>query len=239
MIDTCLSPYEDVAPEYYDEARHPTCANFHEASALIIRNWITRLNKPEGRLLEVGAGKSLLAEFVDLVSPYAELIITDSSSSMLSYSSNLANPKVKFLLSDARALPFASDKLDLVVSSLGDPYNVPQFWSEVYRVLRPGKWGFFTTPSYDWSTSFRHGKNGHNTVAEFELLKGGSVFVASWIYSHSEQVRMIEKTGLYVEESVQVPLSALRVTPISPKLLPSRGLHHAVIDGYVVMKPTV
>lgn len=239
MIETCLSSYDDVAVEYYNVVRHPTCANFREASALVIREWLSRLNKPDGRLCEVGAGKSLLAEFQSLVSHQAELIITDLSLSMLTYSSNFVNERVRLLLSDARALPFAAGTLDLVVSSLGDPYNVPQFWSEMYRVLRPGKWVFFTTPSYSWASSFRSGENGHNTVAEFELLGRESVLVPSWIHSRFQQVCMIERTGLQVEEYVQVPVSALKRTVISPKLLPSRGLRTAVIDGYLVRKPTV
>ena len=35
-IVTAFSTYDDIAAEYYDAVRHPTCANFFELSAAFL-----------------------------------------------------------------------------------------------------------------------------------------------------------------------------------------------------------
>jgi SAM-dependent methyltransferase len=238
MIDTSLALYEDIALEYYDSVRHPTCANFREASAFLLKRWLKETPHERGWLCEVGAGNSLLAELTAAEGQSeAELIITDSSPSMLSYSSQWANAKTHLVLSDALMLPFTSERFDLLVSSLGDPYNVPVFWKELHRVLRSGAVAFFTTPAYDWAVAFRNGHQSDLPPAEFELLKGGTVYVPSWIYSLPDQIEMIENSGLSVREHLTVSLSAITATPLSPKLLIDRGTDADVVEGYLVRKP--
>src|SRR5258708_2843943 len=98
--------YELVALEYYDPHKHPTCANFREASAGILRDWLAQLfpNGP-GRACEVGAGRSILAELLDRQRvPLDDLLITDSSPSMLSYSSGWRQRGSRLSLNQAEAI---------------------------------------------------------------------------------------------------------------------------------------
>lgn len=238
MIKTDVASYEDIAAEYYDPSRHPTCANFREASALLLSRWLQEIPTDSGWFCEVGAGKCLLAELLAAKGQARpHLIIADSSPSMLSYSRQWASAKTHLVLGDSLMLPIASRSLDVLVSSLGDPYNVPSFWSEIYRVLRPGGTAFFNTPSYDWAVSFRGRFKSNDTTAEFELRDGERVDVPSWIYPSSEQIKMIEKSGLLTKEYTKVSISEITATPLSPKLLTERGFDADVVEGYSAVKP--
>ncbi len=238
MIETSLALYEDIACEYYDSIRHPTCANFREASAILIRRWLQRLPPGACWFCEVGAGKSLLAELLATEgSPPADLIITDSSPAMLSYSRPWAGTRTHLVLSDSIMLPITDEGLDLVVSSLGDPYNLPAFWREVYRTLKPGGSAFFTTPAYDWASAFRDSSGSDLEFAEFELLGGECVQVPSWIYPAEKQVEMIEESGLHVKESSRVSILEIASHYLSPKLLMERGQNADVVEGYLITKP--
>ena len=237
MIDTSLAWYEDIASEYYDPVRHPTCANFREASAILLKRWLQQLPHTTGWFCEVGAGCSLLAELLAAEdSSAADVIVTDSSLAMLRYSRRWTGGKTHLLLADSMMLPIADENLHLVVSSLGDPYNVPKFWQEMHRVLRPGGAAWFTTPSHDWAVAFRHGDNS-NFPAEFELRDGERVYVPSWIYALPTQIKMIEKSGLRVKEHSRVFLPELTAKTLSPKLLTRRGPTADVVEGYLVAKP--
>jgi SAM-dependent methyltransferase len=237
MIDTALALYEDVAWEYYDPVRHPTCANFREGSAILFRRWLLDLPHETGSFCEVGAGKSLLAELLTAEgSSAANLIITDSSPAMLSYSAPWVGTRTHLVLGDSMMLPISDEGLDLLVSSLGDPYNLPSFWREVSRVLKPGGIAFFTTPAYDWAMAFRNTSTSDLESAEFELVGGESVQVPSWIYPPRAQIEMIEKSGLHVRERFTVAIAELMAQPLSPKLLIDRGPSAEVVEGYLIAK---
>jgi ubiquinone/menaquinone biosynthesis C-methylase UbiE len=236
MIDTSLALYQDIAAEYYDPERHPTCANFREASSLLLDKWL-RTAKPDGVFCEVGAGDSLLAELLRGSGISArELIITDSSPAMLSYSKRWSSTGTYLVLSDAIRLPFPDHKLDLLVSSLGDPYNLTEFWDEVCRVLRPSGVALYTTPAYAWAKAFRTKSNGDLKSAQFDLLDGGSVDLPSWIYPVQEQVEIIEKSGLEVVEKSSVSIFEIGSNHLSPKLMIERGSDAEVVEGYLITR---
>lgn len=229
--------YEEIAAEYYDPRRHPTCANFREASAWVLGGWLRRFPVAAGRSCEVGAGDSLLAELLaDAGAGLEGLVISDASPSMLRYSARWAGRGARLVLGPAESLPFPDAGFDLLVSSLGDPYNVPAFWAEVFRVLRPGGLAFFTTPSCQWATAFRSGDGDEIMSAEFETSGGQTVRVPSWIYPAEEQVRLIEDHRLAVLETVHVRRSALKGTRISQKLLPEEAPSLSVVTGYLAAK---
>src|SRR5262249_7929148 len=79
--------YDDLASEYYDCARHPTCANFREASQSLLIPWLREMAQPEGHILEIGAGCSIVSEWLakDKRS-VARSILADLSLKMLRYS---------------------------------------------------------------------------------------------------------------------------------------------------------
>ena len=81
---------------------------------------------------------------------------------MLAYSAAWFRRGARPVIADALRLPIRSACFGLVVASLGDAYNDPQFWSEVSRVLQPGGVVLFTTPSFEWAVSFRREEPGGN-----------------------------------------------------------------------------
>lgn len=236
---TSEASYEQIAAEYYDPQRHPTCANFREASAIILRGWLRRFPAQPGLICEAGAGKSLVAELLAELSPSAltRLLITDAAPSMLGYSSEWESRGVRLAICDASALPVEDGEIALLLSSLGDPYNEPAFWAEVWRTLAPGGRCFYTTPSHEWASAFRASAAGEKALAAaFDLSGDGRVHVPSWIYPEGEQRRLIEGHGLKVEEVWDVRLPELKSDPISPKLQLEGMPNLSVVTGYLVSK---
>jgi len=238
MTEQILGDYEELASEYYSSTRHPTCANFRSASALVLDRWLGNISRTSGWICEVGPGKSLLAELLTAAGESLHrLILADSSPSMLRHSSRWAQDGARLAVADAGALPVRSERVALLVASVGDPYNQPSFWAEARRVLKPRGAVVFTTPSYAWASSFRPYSNGRKMAAEFELADGRHVSVPSFIYSEEQQAELIAAQGLSVTEVYNVPISALRNQPISPKLLVERKERPDVLTGYRVVKP--
>jgi len=162
--------YSDVATEYYDTTRHPTCANFREASTAILRKWLTNFLQPENIVVETGAGSSIVSEIIDEFGTQVFLALCDKSPAMLNQSANRsANIRI---IADVEKLPIRQASADLIVASLGDPYNTPLFWRECRRILRPDGQVFFTTPSFEWAHTFRGETGVRQMEAKFDLDDG-------------------------------------------------------------------
>jgi len=238
MSEFLSTTYETLATEYYDAIRHPTCANFREASGQVLSQWLDELPLGKGWLCEVGPGKSMLAELVNgRTYAMGRLVLVDSSLSMLAHSKKWAALGANLILGDATMLPVPSGSLELLVSSLGDPYNDIRFWKEASRVLRHNGFCLFTTPSYDWASTFR-GNADRETItwAQFELSDGRRVRVPSYICPVDEQIKAVVENGLSVVRVVHIPATALKLTHLSPKLLLGRGLTATVVTGYLITK---
>ena len=81
-----MAAYDRLADEYYDGDQHPTCRNFRQASEVFLRELDLRAIV-RGRVLELGAGDSLVAKLLreELIDP-DQLVLTDASARMLSHS---------------------------------------------------------------------------------------------------------------------------------------------------------
>lgn len=237
MGNYTVCTYEMLVPEYYDSVRHPTCANFRQASYSLLKGWVQLLLSQNGRVCEVGPGKSLIAELLTQHGYILDnLFLVDSSPSMLAYSNHGNTHGAKLMLGNAEALPIPSGSISIVVSSLGDPYNSLRFWKETSRILKRGGLALFTTPSYEWAIAYR-GECGEDfAYAEFELANGRKVRVPSIIYPVNEQIRLIESSGLIVEEITHIPLSALDLDELSPKLSVLKESKSSVVAGYLASK---
>lgn len=230
--------YSDVADEYYDSERHPTCLNFRQASKLVLPFLLPKSQLADNWICEIGAGRSLIAEYLrSLDSPIDRVILTDSSSRMLRYSESFALCGAKLLVGDAQAIPLKEETCGLVLSFLGDPYNTTDFWSEVVRVLKPEGRALFTTPSHEWAVRFRRTQSPeHFQSAEFELADGRWLRLPSLIYPVEAQRQMIELSGLRVLEVREIRLGDLPRASISPKLLLDRGSNISVITAFSLEK---
>lgn len=228
----CASSYSRVAREYYDPLRHPTCANFREASRLYIDHVLGAV-ACFGFVTEIGAGESIAAGILNCnAPPFDRLILLDNSIEMLSYSQKYFGDRVLGVVSDALRLPFKDASMSTILCSLGDPYNVRAFWDEVARCLSPGGTCVFTVPSYEWAEPFRA-----NSAAErpnwalFELSDGQEVYLPSLIRNVPDQIELIEAASLTVSGWKDITLE-LVPRPHSQKLAKAA----AVITGYTVQK---
>jgi len=229
--------YEMLALEYYDSMRHPTCANFRQASFFLLRNWLRHFLLTNELICEVGPAKSLVAELLSQQGCVLDnIILADSSPTMLSYSSHWYHQGVSPILGDAESLPIASGTIAVLVSSLGDPYNNYRFWKEADRVLKRDGFVIFTTPSYEWTSSYRGDNKDAFTSAEFELLDGSYISVPSLVYPVDEQIRLIESSGFALEEVSHIPISALEQVTLSPKIQITQGNDLTVVSGYCAKK---
>ena len=130
------STYDEIAAEYYDSAAHPTCANFSELSARFLRPKIINNLRNSTRVLEMGAGRSLVAPIMAAeLLPLKKLILLDNSPAMLKYSQRWRAHGADFIIGEASNTALPAGNIQLIVSSLGDSYNGPQFWREVNRLL--------------------------------------------------------------------------------------------------------
>lgn len=236
-VASVLSSYDYVAVEYYDSVRHPTCANFRTASDLLLDQWFQTYAIDAGWICEVGPGRSATAEqLLKRGVALTNLVLVDSSALMLSYSNEWRGQGLHFIQGDAKALGVASEMVDLVVSSLGDPYNTVNFWHEASRVLRPGGKIFFTTPAYEWALAFRDKEETSISAAQFDLVTGQTVAVPSFIYPRSEQLNMLRNENLQVDRIDCVTIGSLPTRGLSSKLLIDRGSQAEIVTGYVAIK---
>lgn len=234
---TSLSGYEALAGEYYNPERHPTCANLREGSWILLAKWLESVQVERSDFCDVGCGKSILAELVaPRLADLRNIYLIDSSLSMLAYSRHWAKHGAHLILGKAEHLPLPDRSVDFLVSSLGDPYDVEAFWREAQRVVRPGGCVLYTTPSYEWSESFRIDDESRRREAEFELADGRRVVVPSYILPIGQQIALIERHHMSVREVAEIPMSALREHPISPKLVPRRGPQASVVTGYALTR---
>lgn len=210
-----VASYQDVALEYYDDSRHPTCRDLRTLSAKFLIPHLRAGLPSKESLVEVGPGLSILAPEAEAVGGLSRVILVDSSPKMLSYSTPWVARGARSLVASADATGLPSGTVSLVVSSLGDPYNHAEFWREIARLLKPGGTCLFTMPSFQWSSIFR--SDSERDFAEFERADGVRLFMPSHVRREEEQVRMIEAAGLLVEYRTEFGTEMLETEP-APKL---------------------
>jgi SAM-dependent methyltransferase len=228
------STYDDIAAEYYDAARHPTCANFLELSAAFLTPRIQKFASVAAAFLEVGAGRSLVAPILARSRPHSRVVLLDQSPRMLEHSRQWGPDGARLLVGDARNTGLPAASFQLIVSSLGDPYNDSSFWVEMDRLLVPRGVCLFTAPAREWAERFRT-ESGRG-VAEFVLSNGAEVSVRSNIPSMSSQAQMIEEAGLYLQEMQALDATQLLGARSSKLLVDAQTSSLPVVRGFVIRK---
>lgn len=211
-----LSQYEDLADEYYDRARHPTCWSMRELSALAHVPILRRGLPATGTLVEVGAGLSMLAPEAAEQGSLDRVVLLDSSPTMLGHSNCWIERGARGLVAPAEATGLPDRSSALILSSLGDPYNDAAFWREVARLLVPGGQCLFTTPSFEWASAFRRPEG--TGAAEFLTRAGMRMDMPSHVLDRDDQIRLIEAAKLEVASFQSFGTGQLR-GEVAPKLL--------------------
>lgn len=228
--------YEALAAEYYDADRHPTCADFREATRILLESFIDAQPALHPSL-EVGAGCSLVAEvFAARGIDIAALTLTDASTGMLAHSAIWAARGARVITAAVDAPELPTGPYACIFACLGDPYNGPALWQAVARRLRTGGVCFYATPSFEWAEAFRHAaQQGETSVAEF-LVGGRTLSVPSIILPQPAQREMIEAAGLKVIRVDVLPRRALNIVR-SPKLgQPRMTEDMPVVTSYVAVR---
>jgi SAM-dependent methyltransferase len=233
--DRSLSTYEDVAAEYYDPLRHPTCANFSELSNVFLVPRIRKYASASTRILEVGAGRSIVAPTQRAHGlSVAGLTLLDQSAGMLEHSREWAGCGARLLVGDACRTELPQADFSMIVSALGDPYNDPAFWREVARLLEPGGVCLFTTPAPEWATRFRPPEA--QSHAEFVIADGRTVLVPSKISAREQQGTMIADAGLNLVDDEGLSAEKLSGLPSPKLLLDEATMRLPIVRGFTIRR---
>jgi SAM-dependent methyltransferase len=216
LVSAVDGTYDALAAEYYDVERHPTCANFRWGSERLLERVVP--GPPDGLICEVGAGDSVLAALLARKGhSLAGLLLTDASLAMLMYSKRWADQGARLEVAAASALPVRDGSVDLLVASLGDPFDCQSWWAEAARVLAPRGQVVLTTPAAGWATGFRGAVDEPSASARFVLADGAVVDVPSYVREPDQERMLIAGAGLRVTAEDAVLRSDLP-TPVSAKL---------------------
>lgn len=231
-----VSRYSLVANEYYDYIRHPTCAHFRSVSVRYLRDILERRSGHFDKVLEVGAGRSVVAELRKTGHlKTSHLEISDLEESMLTASDDLMEYIESAYTCDARDQSAAlekHDQFDLVVASLADPYDDAEFWAFMRTVLRDRGEFIVTTPSFEWAMSFRPSEPGAMLeAARFETING-QVWLPSLIRTTDEERRLAEPYGFKFLDVSGLKALGPEEAEVAPKLAPASVNGLPVCVGY-------
>jgi SAM-dependent methyltransferase len=165
---------------------------------------------PGRRTLDIGSGEGRVAR--DLTHRGHQVVALDASRTMIDHASR-ADPRGRYLLADAAALPFTDGSFDIAVAynSLMDVDDMPAAVAEAARVLQPG--GHLcvsvTHPVND-AGSFRGDDPDAPFVIEGSYLgkrrfegtferDGLRMTFRGWCYALQDYARALESAGLLIE----------------------------------------
>lgn len=226
--------YDLIADEFSDEKRITT-ANFHYLSAGFFRDEIALLALPGRSVLDLGTGRGHLVPVLE--ESGAHTFLVDLSSRMLSLIRCRADT-VK-ICSPASNLPFPGETIDLVVSSLADPFLHTPAIREINRVLKAqGTW-VFTSPSRVWSDALRNSSGIPQGMTRFVHSSGQEAEVYSFTYHDTELRELLTSCGYTVDRLVVAHGRQLAGQRISPALIQAAAQLRMEIDDLPILQMIV
>jgi SAM-dependent methyltransferase len=148
---------------------------------------VTRVKPEPERILDLGTGTGLAALFLAREFPRASVRGVDISEEMVAQAQRKVgldpSGRVAFKVADASHLPYPDDSFDLVAQ-----LNMPPFFAETARVLRPG--GHFViaassgpaTPFYTPASVLERGFRRHG----IEVVETGASGRGTWFVARSK-----------------------------------------------------
>jgi len=161
--------YDDIADEYYDN-RHITSRNFEAATLAFFKKWKFPISK-NGLVLDLGCGCGRTNYYCGIDND--RIVQCDISGKML----NLT-PREKCkekIHGDAMALKFPPHTFAGVVAFLFDPFNKPNVYREISRILSDGGIFIGTLPHYIWGKTLRKIR-GYSINKARLVTKDGKIF---------------------------------------------------------------
>lgn len=182
-------------------------------SRLVAPHFLERIDAGDnGRWLDVGCGTgALIQAILDIESP-REVIGVDPSSTYIAYARRqIGDPRVRYEVGDARALPVASNQYDAVVSGLvinvlpasGQPGAV----REMLRAARRGG----VVGSYVWDYASPWAPRARFWEAATALDPGAAEFDERFRYpvcQPGELDRLFRSAGIHAVESFGIEIAA-------------------------------
>jgi len=183
--------WDRIAVDYYDELAHPRTAALRRASEALLAGWIKGNLRQLRRVLEVGAGRGV--DLSEVSGSAAVVVGLDHSMAMLHASS--PRSWTSAVHADAGAMPFLGGSFDLIVASLGAPFNALPFWLEARRLVVPAGCVLLTGPGWAWAEQDRAGTA--TGIASFDAA-GSLVEVPSLVWPQADQERLVAEAGLRI-----------------------------------------
>lgn len=217
------SAYELLASTYY-LAVHPTSRVFD----FIISRYLEEHRpsiKPRKFYLEVGCGKTKLVKIYK--NETANLVLVDISHKMILHSNGyLYQPHVQGLIASAFRLPIARNSIAGVYSFLGDAFNTPNYFKEVFRVMEHGGVFLHIVPGYLWATTLRK-KLGIATDVTILTNKNEKIVAPSFVLSGDCLEVMLLEIGFseVLAEDLVLPRDFPRTQLPEHILIPSQELN--------------
>jgi ubiquinone/menaquinone biosynthesis C-methylase UbiE len=147
---------------------------------------VTRISPEPERILDLGTGTGLAALFLAREFPRASVRGVDISEEMIATAQRKVgldpSGRIAFKVADAAHLPYGEDSFDLVAQ-----LNMPPFFAETAKVLRPGGHVVIaassgpSTPFYTPDSVLSRGFRRHG----IETVETGSTGVGTWFIGRS------------------------------------------------------
>ncbi len=206
------SCYDVIASEYYD-SRHITSRNFDATTQRALRE--LSLCLPAGLVLEIGAGRGRVSEFLGLES--SRVVQLDSSKAMLELQDR--EPCLLKVHADARAIPLCSQQFSSVIGFLVDPFMGTDFLHEAFRMLSCDGTLLLTVPTLAWGACLRQQVGIDVTTTRFRIIDADEIVVlTSLLYSKDEINEMLTKAG-FTNIEIGVHCLGRSDLPVSPDIL--------------------
>lgn len=215
------SGYTLIADEF-TEAKRITTHNFHDLSQSFFQGFIDEFVDEGSRVLEIGPGQGWLRsscrwkecryDALDLTEAMAKYVTAED-----------------MIISSISNCPISTDKYDIVVSSLGDPYFYPDALCEICRILKPGGRFAFSIPARQWADNLRSDKTSKTT---FISENGNKAETYSFVYNEQDLIELLPDCGFEVVEMKGITGGCLadKKSPISPAIIDAAQAGRMSID---------
>jgi hypothetical protein len=138
---------------------------------------------------------------------------------------------------DARATPFLDKSFGCICAFLYDPYNTPELYKEVARLLRPGAVFIGTLPAFEWASALRKELELPLDKTRFVLRNGMTVLTTSRLSTELELREQTRSVGL--EADLRLLAVPATVTQVSSDIARLCGILGSSVTSFPIIQLVV